>query len=245
MTDLDHRLSPHVLTYLSPEIRNRHAFRDFALDRRPRRPSFDIHSMATYYFRAKGLLGPTDRWTTNIETEVGNDRFKLLAQHFGYGFAAEFHRRRTMTRDAFRLWSTNYIEPADEDILRRLKTDSDARSAEADAAELRDFRDMRLYVEGQNFKRRRAEFVKFLRDGRRGECNPERAYRAWRGVEEDWMRWTRPDGEYQLDPNKPPSKHYRIKPDIERVLGPKAVPLIFKAPRTTREELAAQIEELP
>ncbi len=237
-------VQPFHLEYLSRELQNRHAFRDFSLALRPKRQVLTLSTLATYYFRSKSLLGPVDRWTTSLDTEVGGARFNLLCEHFGAAFAAQFHQRRTMTRDAFTLWVTEFIEPHDQDILNRLKLQSDVRSAESDAAELQEMRQMTRHVEREGFLRRRRDFASYLRR-RKGVCNPRSMYKDWRGVEPAHMKWARPDGVFATDPDQPPSLHYRIKPDIKRVLGPAAIDLIFKAPNIDREELATKIEELP
>ena len=232
---------------LTQHQQRRWEFADFVDALRPKRSTVQIVTLLTKFFRHIGVLDERDRWRHDYETPTGAMRFARLAAHFGPEFAVALMARHTLSREAFLHFCRTYLTTEEKEMARRKEMVRRRMEAEGQAESDRaQFVETRIFINNMEkgaIRGRRAHFVTYLRR-RAGPCNPTRIYRRWRGYEDEMLKWARVNNQH-YDPTRPPAKHYRVRGDVARVLGTAAVPLIYKAPLTTREELATAIEELP
>lgn len=235
------------MTPLSPTHERRLALAAHIEAMKPRRSIITMSRALTSYFRAVGVLEERGQWRTDYDSRSGIDRFAVLVDNFGHAFALAIYQRHAISREGFIQWTREFLDP-EERVLAARRAETRARKAaitesavnQSDSIALR--RAINSNVDA-SIKARRAQFVRYLRK-RRGDCTPARTYRRWRGYEEKWMQFTRVHV-HTYNPDALPARYYHVKKDVAAVLGEAAVPLIFKAPLTTREELANAIEELP
>ena len=232
---------------LTIEQARRWAYADHIETIKPNRHLVTVASTLTSYFRSIGVLPEHGRWINDYDTPSGATRYETLVDHFGFRFAVSLSAKHSVARNAYVIWVRQYITPEELVLLSR------RRAVQANKEQLEETQEIRkasidlqraLSSSAQGAIRgRRQLFVNYLRR-RQGPCMPARTYRRWRGYEEHWMRFTRAR-DHLYDASVLPARGYHVRKDVAAVLGEEAVPLIFKAPLTTRDALATQIEELP
>lgn len=232
---------------LTPQHAARLHLADLVEAARPRRRVLTVGFALTLFFRDNGYLPPHGRWVTQSADYQGNpERFALLSDTFGHQFAVAITARHTVAREGFIEWLRQYRTP-EEKLLEARRTEVAVRKAQIEeSTELRTAsiqlqRDLKNSEAGA-IRGRRQMFINYLRQ-RNGPCDPTRTYRRWRGYEEKWMRFTRAR-DHLYDPSMLPARGYHVRKDVLAVLGEAAVPLIVKAPKTTRDALATALEEI-
>jgi len=232
---------------LTVQQQRRFELAEFVDALRPRRATVQIVTVLTKFFRHVGVLDERGQWRHDYETPAGAMRFARLAAHFGPEFAVALAARHTLAREAFLDFCRTYLTSEEKELDRRREMVQRRKESEQQQTTDRtQFIETRIFINNMEkgaIRGRRAHFITYLRR-RKGPCQPTRMYRRWRGYEDEMLKWARVNNQH-YDPTRPPAKHYRVRGDVERVLGVEAVPLIYKAPLTTREELATAIEELP
>lgn len=234
-------------TPLTTEQARRWAYADHIETIKPNRRLITVASTLTSYFRSIGVLPEHGRWINDYDTPSGAARYETLVDHFGFRFAVSLSTKHSVARDAYIKWVRGYITPEETELLTRRRAVQARKEQIEESQEIR-----KASIELQRalkssahsaIRSRRQQFVNYLRR-RKGPCMPTRTYRRWRGYEEKWLRFTRAC-DHLYDASVPPARGYHVRKDVAVVLGEEAVPLIFKAPLTTRDTLATQIEELP